>query len=60
MIVSSLLLILALMISLPATNPLMIFITCLPYLVIGIVSFALSKFLAKLVCFDLDKFDEQK
>lgn len=44
------------------TSPLMSFLMilkiCLPYLIGGVSLFTLSKFLAKLVCFDLDKNDE--
>jgi hypothetical protein len=46
--------------ALPATNPIMIVIVFLPYLIGGLVLFALSKFPAELVCFDLDKSYEQK
>ena len=32
----------------------------LPYLFMGIILFSLSKNLAKFICFDFDKYDEQK
>ena len=36
------------------------FYTLLPYLIVGITLTVISKFLAKLVCCDFDKLNEQK
>jgi hypothetical protein len=58
LIIGLLSLISALLFSLPSTNLFMILIVFLPYFVGSAGLFALSKFLAKLVCFDLDKSDE--
>ena len=60
LIITLLLMILSFLISLPSMNSVMVFITFSPHLIVAIVSFALSRFLAKLVCFDFDKSDEQK
>lgn len=41
-----------------AVNPFFTLFSILPYLVLGIVLFTLSKFLAKYICYDFDKFNE--
>ena len=59
-LVSGLILIIMRFVYLPSGSLLMVFVIFLPYLIGGLLSFALSQFLAKVVCYDLDKFDEQK
>jgi hypothetical protein len=44
----------------PGFNVLRVVFYVLPFLAIGFVFFAFSRPLAKRVCFDFDKFDEQK
>jgi hypothetical protein len=51
---------LAFIANLSKVNPFFTLFSILPYLIVGIILFALSKFLAKWICFDFEKFDEQK
>jgi len=41
-------------------NPFFVLFTILPYLIIGIILFTLSRFLARWICLDFDRFNEQK
>jgi hypothetical protein len=58
LIIGLLSLITALLFSLPSTSTFIILVTFSPYFAGSVCLFALSKFLAKLICFDLDKSDE--
>lgn len=48
----------AFLLNLSRVNPFFTLFSMLPYLVLGILLFILSKFLAKWICFDFDKFNE--
>ncbi len=48
----------ALLINSLAVNPYFTLFSMLPYLVLGIILFAFSKFFAKWICIDIDKLNE--